>query len=373
MFQRLAILTALLVARAFACTCIFPDETVREAWKDRPYVFLGTVVEAVPNTGQMFTPHIAHIRVDEAFKGVTKGQMLQLHGGGNSCSPVFRTGERSVFYMSGRDGKFYLEVCRISMGSADPEGEDLLFLHGLPATAKGTRLSGTVYTKEWASGVPGAEVNVVTPAGQILSKKTNSAGVFELYGLPPGEYKVGIAPPQGFRRGTNDDSKSQEVVLKRDVSQHVYATFEYDTQVEGRAVASGDVRLELIPVAPNPKRQWLDSAHADKDGKFEIRDVEPGTYWVRATVTAKDESSTSTFYYPSSRTRDTAGTFTIEAGRHLKKIDLALPANQSPYRSPARYDTPTATRFLTGLFASNRPVASITSLQPVPPPMAHSR
>lgn len=117
-------LFALLVAGspAFACGCVGTEETVREAWKDRPYVFLGTVVVAIPDTDQSFTPHVAHVRVDEAFKGVTKGQMLELHQGGTSCDAHFRTGERAVFYLLRTGGRFHILPCRISTGSADHPG-----------------------------------------------------------------------------------------------------------------------------------------------------------------------------------------------------------------------------------------------------------
>ncbi|BDC50905.1 hypothetical protein F183_A32210 [Bryobacterales bacterium F-183] len=327
-------------APAFACSCSFSDATVREVWKARPYVFLGTVVAAVPDTDQSYIPHVAHIRVDEAFKGVQKGEMLDLEQGGTSCDAHFRSGQRYVFYLAGTRGRYQLPWCSIALGSPDPEGEDLLFLNGLPATAKGTRLSAVVYSK-WGS-VPGAPVTITgSPSMRPLVKKTNSAGVVEFYGLPPGEYKVRVAAPTGYRVEDGRPEVESSVVLKNDsASGHTYARLDYDTSISGTVLTGGAARVELIPVSPVPgrNRAWLDSGRPSEDGTFAIKNIEPGSYWLRVTLEdRKNPRFTSTLYYPNVRTRANAKVITIESARKLQDMKVALPADEPMHTIHGRF------------------------------------
>ena len=47
----------------------------------------------------MFQAQSVRVRVDEAFKGVSSGQTIELHQGANDCDAKFRTGQRAVFYL----------------------------------------------------------------------------------------------------------------------------------------------------------------------------------------------------------------------------------------------------------------------------------
>src|SRR5260370_41667691 len=96
------VLLLIFVGRSEACVCggIWPS--VKQAWETAPAVFLGTVEIADPDgNGRqvMFQNQYVRIRVDEAFKGVFKGQMIELHEGASDCDAKFRTGQRAVFYL----------------------------------------------------------------------------------------------------------------------------------------------------------------------------------------------------------------------------------------------------------------------------------
>ena len=94
------LLLLIFAARAQACMCAGNWPSVKQAWQQAPFVFLGTVEVADPNGDPrqtMFQEQFVRIRVDEAFKGVTAGQTIELHEGGTDCSEKFQTGERAVF------------------------------------------------------------------------------------------------------------------------------------------------------------------------------------------------------------------------------------------------------------------------------------
>src|SRR5580704_13087407 len=93
-------LLLLMANSAWACSCGGTWPSVKQAWQAAPGVFLGTVVLADPDedTNQtIFKPQFVRIRVDEAFKGVSVGQIIELHQGGTDCDAKFRTDERAVF------------------------------------------------------------------------------------------------------------------------------------------------------------------------------------------------------------------------------------------------------------------------------------
>src|SRR5258707_569918 len=145
----------------------------------------------------MLHEQFVRIRVDEAFKGVSGGQTIELHQGASRCTAKFRTGQRAVFYLfQGMHGGWSVQPCFHSIGSAEPAGDDLLFLRGLPRSAIGTRLSGQVeYYQESPTepfnrvvGVPKVTVRISGPQGFSQQTETNGAGVFEVFGLQPGTY-----------------------------------------------------------------------------------------------------------------------------------------------------------------------------------------
>jgi hypothetical protein len=185
--------------------------SAKQAWTNAPAVFLGTVEIAEPDGPSrelIFQEQVVRIRVDEAFKGVSVGQRIELHQAASDCAAKFRTGERRVFYMSrGRSGDWFVAPCTHSLGDPDPDGDDLLFLRGLPKSAAGTRFSGEVeYYQETprdgfkrVGGIPNIEVRIVSvePFPKETKTKTNSAGVYEVFGLPPGPYSVSIDVPGG--------------------------------------------------------------------------------------------------------------------------------------------------------------------------------
>src|ERR1700733_14050623 len=95
-------LMLMVATRAWACVCGGNWPSVKQAWQHAPFVFLGTVEFADPDEDSsqtIFQGQSVRIRVDEAFKGVSRGQLIELHQGANDCAAKFRTSERAVFYL----------------------------------------------------------------------------------------------------------------------------------------------------------------------------------------------------------------------------------------------------------------------------------
>ncbi len=360
MTRRLALLLIFAV-RSWACVCSgWPS--VKQAWRDAPAVFLGTVEIADPDGDDrelMFQEQFVRIHVDEAFKGVSAGQTIALHQGATDCDAKFRTGQRAVFYLyRGTGGGWSVRWCTYALGSAEPAGDDLLFLRGLPKSAIGTRLSGEVeYYQESptesfkrVAGLPNVKVKISGPRGLTQEAKTNVAGVFEVFGLPPGTYSVGIEVPSGlaidFPVVTGSApvrGDEAAVILKADGGASVGFVLEDDTRLSGRMLdAKGapikNVCIDLEPLEGRGENgaRFFDCSKGD--GSFRMRMMPPGKY----RLVARDEvrldglKSESTLYYPGVRNREGSKVVSVEAGRYIKHLDIRLPSDEKRYRIAGR-------------------------------------
>jgi hypothetical protein len=298
-----------------------------------PVVFLGTVEKADPDepaSHTIFRPQSVVIRVDEAFKGVAKGQTVQLDQGANDCAAKFRTGQRAVFYLNtgGIPASWSVPAC-IQLGSAEPGGDDLLFLRGLPNSAAGTRLSGEIELYEdgpaeafhRVAGVPNIKVSIRGPAGRTQDTVTNASGVYEVYGLPPGRYSVGIDVPKGLKtkfpitRGApvvrGDDEAAVELAANGGVS--VGFVLQADTRLSGHMLdAKGapltGICMDLELVRGAAENGGSNFTCSKEGGAFEMTMMPPGKYL----IVAHDE---------------------IRFGIFKSKIDALLSRHE---RSPAR-------------------------------------
>jgi len=342
----------MLATPAWACVCSGPWQSAKQAWEKAPFVFLGTVEIADPDADPretMFQEQSVRIRVDELFKGRLAGQAIDLHEGANDCAAKFRTGERAVFYLyKGTDESWVVPPCSHSMGNAAPEGDDLLFLRGLPKSAKGTRLSGEVELYEDSPqevfrrvrGVPGVRVTISGPNGSSVEAVTNADGAYQVYNLPPGKYSTRIAVPKGLKLTFPVVAGSQrlpgnESALELPSNGGVGVSFvlQADTRLTGRMLdARGNpingvcVNLEPLEGRGENGARFFDCS---KDGGvFSMEMMPPGQYRLIAEDEVKmdDHKSKSTLYYPGARGRDRAAIISIEAGQYVEHLDILVPS-----------------------------------------------
>jgi hypothetical protein len=198
---RIAILALVGVSQAAGCVCV-GFVTPKEEWQFSSVVFIGRVEKASPefNAKKSFRPQRATVRVEEAFKGVQKGQLVQIDQTGSDCELKYSRGWRRLLYLSVQHGGLWL-----SPGcdrSKDPESaaDDLRFLRGLPSSAEHTRISGEVKSSGQPSRpLAGVTLTLTSNAGPPTTAITDSKGVFEVYDLPQGTYQASIDVPTGFK------------------------------------------------------------------------------------------------------------------------------------------------------------------------------
>jgi hypothetical protein len=355
---------------------------VKQAWRDSPFVFLGTVEIADPDRDSretIFQEQFVRIKVDEAFKGLSTGQRIELHEGGNDCAAKFRTGQRAVFYLyPGRTpGSWSVPPCGHSLGNAAPSGDDLLFLRKLPKSAIGTRLSGEVELYEDSAketfrrvaGVPNVSVKISGPEGATVAT-TNVDGVYEVYNLLPGSYSVSLTAPKGYRIAFRVSAgspypQSKTLKLSRDETAveltenggvSVDFVLKADTRLSGRIVDVNslpikDVCIDLEPLEGRGENGAYFFKCSKADGGFEMEMMPAGRYWLiaRDEIRVNQYKSKSTLYYPGVRDRHNAKIVSVELGKFVEHLDITLPADEKRYQFTGRME-----------FADGGPVAYAT-------------
>jgi hypothetical protein len=363
MTWRFAVLL-IFAARSWACMCTGNWPSIKQAWKDAPSVFLGTVEIADPDgDGRqvMFQDQYVRIHVDEAFKGVSRGQTIDLHQGASDCDAKFRTGERAVFYLYAgmTTGSWSVPPCSHALGSAEPAGDDLLFLRGLPKSAIGTRLSGEVELYEDSpteafkriGGVPNVRLKVSGPMEFTQEGVTNAAGVYEVYGLTPGRYSVSIEVPNGLKikfpvvtGSPRVQGDNAAVELAPNGGASVGFVIQADTRLSGRmlnakGVPMTGVCIDLEPLEGRGENGARFFDCSKTDGVFAMTMMPPGKYWLMARDEVKVDhlKSKSTLYYPGVRDWERATMVSVEAGKYIDHLDLRLPSDEKRYKIAGRF------------------------------------
>ena len=348
----------LFAAHATACSCGGVWPSAKQAWQQSPVVFLGTVEVADPDKGTSditFVEQRARIRVDEAFKGVTNGQAFEMLLGGTDCSAKFRTGQKAVFYLRG--GKtpdtWYVPPCTHSLGSAEPLGDDLLFLRGLPRSAEGTRFSGEIAFYEASptdsfhriGGAAGVKINIRGEKGFIKQAVTNAAGVYEVFGLPSGKYSVEFLVPAGWKTtfpiiggASQQRFNNGTVDLPPNGGVNVSFVLEADTRLSGYVLDSDGERrdhicLALDALAGRSENGAFHFTCSKDGGVFSMEDMPPGKYVLLThdEIPVGSKRSKSTLYYPGVRDRQKASVITVEAGKYVHDVVLRLPSDEQRY------------------------------------------
>jgi hypothetical protein len=198
---RIAIFALIAASNALGCVCV-AFLTPKEEWQRSSLVFVGQVERASPefNEKNPFRAQRAFVRVEEAFKGVQKGQLIEIDVAGNDCELKYSRGWRRLLYLSSQNGKAWLSPgCDRSVGE-DSATDDLRFLRALPASANRTRVSGEVILSgEPIRPLSDVTVTIARGGGPPITAVTDSKGVFEVYDLPRGSYAVSVSVPPGFQ------------------------------------------------------------------------------------------------------------------------------------------------------------------------------
>jgi hypothetical protein len=339
----------LLALPAWACQCAsWP--TAREAFSDSPLVFAGRVERVTMSTvnerAQSYPIQLVSVRVEEPFKGVELRQEVALRQPADSCSASFKVGDHYLFYLHPADqpGTWRADGCHRST-RVDYAADDFLFLRAMPKSLEKTRLSGEInlYEQSPSEGfrrqrpLAGIRVKIAGEHG-IKEAFTNGDGVYEVYGLPAGKYKIDIDVPQHLKIdfpmniGRKQRAyKRGEIELDENGSAAVSFVLMVDNQMSGRVFdPSGNpmndvcVNLESSHTSSSP--HFLSGCTKD-GGRFTLTEMPPGQYRL---VINPDGRQTShepfgTLYYPGTSDRSKATVVTISEGEHIDNLDIRVP------------------------------------------------
>jgi hypothetical protein len=308
-------------------------------------VFLG-VVDRVDPPAATFTAQTAWVTVKEPFKGVSVGQQIVLKQAGNDCAPKFKAGSEVLFYLSPLQPGFWVAPgCHRSRSLSDA-ADDLLFLRALPKSALANRLSGEVDLYENSPGVgfhkvrpfSGMRVTIASKAADFYAF-TNTDGVYEVYGLPPGTYTVKIDMPPGLKlqfpviTGPGHGLLPRETTVSLDNETAVSVDFVlYENNrisgvlltPEGRPVQHSCLDLEPADLEAGQRRIF---GCTQQDGSFTLENMPSGRYILVGNKSGRISISEPfpTTYYPGVSTRGDGQVLEIVRGQSIEGLQFRLP------------------------------------------------
>jgi hypothetical protein len=86
--------------------------TPKVEWQRSSLVFVGQVETAEFAANNRFGPQHATVRVEEAFKGVQKGQLIRIDQTGSDCKLKYSRGWRRLLYLKRATG-WGMDVARL--------------------------------------------------------------------------------------------------------------------------------------------------------------------------------------------------------------------------------------------------------------------
>lgn len=347
---------------AVACSC-FRTTSPCGAYLMAEVVFVGTVTsvkrQPMKLEGEDVNGQVAVVQVDEAFKGVKTSELI-FHSYETSCDMNYKEGQRRLFYASyiKKEEAWYVGGCGRTR-SLEYAADDLLYLRALPRATEKTRIAGVLWNKGDDKPLMGVKVKL---AGERESHEvfTDKNGVYEMYGLTPGQYVITPETPLNLklRSATAStiidlrDQTRRRVDLTEKSCAGVDFYFAENTAVKGRVFSVDGQPMRSVCVSLHSKDRPTETQHpfncTDENGRFRIDDIGLGQYFLIANddnVIDSDEPFPLT-YYPGVFDKEKATVLTVASGDKLQDFDIHIPS-QRP------------TRIIQGrlLFSDGRPAA----------------
>lgn len=195
--------------------CMCSPSSVSEAYSTARLVVIARVVKFEPveipetltladGTFRSITVNGQKVYLDISrwFKGSGKRDLMLVQPG-STCDWSFDDddiGKEHLFYLyhDPQKGTYAIVPCGRSAEIRNA-GDDLSWLRGLPKSLKRTRISGKSFAT--GDGFPpiGGLAITLTSGLRSYDLKTDSKGLYEIWDLAPGKYRLAAAAPDGFK------------------------------------------------------------------------------------------------------------------------------------------------------------------------------
>jgi len=330
---------------ARACSC-GGTPTTCGSFEAAEGVLIGTVLRvenrvAKSNNGREYiTGQVAHVQVDESFKGVKSPEVI-FRSYSSSCDPRYAAGQRWLLYAyHGIDDTWTTAACDRST-QLDYAADDLLYLRALPKSAQKTRIAGQLRNRDYTPLI-GVKVKLT---GSFLTREvfTDKNGVYEAYDLPPGKYLVEPETPPNLKLNFSSqamvtnarDRRWQEVEVREKGCAVLNFSFTEDTRVTGNVFGAGGQPMPNVCVHLLFKDKPKDTPYlgncTDENGRFKIDDVVLGEYVLVANDDGRITSDEPfpALYYPGVFEKEKATPLTFTSGDKFEGFDIHIPSQKS--------------------------------------------
>ena len=340
----------------FACSC-GPTPTVLDAFEESDVVIIVRVIsveKVEAKSGDEDEDYVDNVRsstvmVEKVYKGNVRvrDELVFRQGGGADCIWTFNEeliGRRILFYLNRPeppDKLWYAVTCGRSSG-VDGATEDFLYLNNIKKVRGKTRVSGT-YGYWNGSDFDAANKKIrIFNEKKSFETKTNHEGIYEIYDLPAGTYRLEPEMPKGWRiaqhwlrnsqNATQEQDSTRSVVFTLEPKKHANldVSFEPDNAVEGSVVdPNGAAMVNVCAYLWEPDESDVYGSFdcTDEQGRFRIESITAGSYHLVLNRTGKPNSKKpfSRTFYPGVAEREKAALITIGYGETVKGIDVVIP------------------------------------------------
>ncbi|MEZ5403139.1 MAG: carboxypeptidase-like regulatory domain-containing protein [Bryobacteraceae bacterium] len=314
----------------------------------RDVLFIGDVIDpgVKPSQISQSSSRPARFRVTEAFRGVRKGDTidLQLAADLGPCTSGSYFEGRSYLVVPHAPGGGKYEDVRC-MAQTDVAGHGRLIQQIQEHfAASSPHILGFVWFVRSHSVGPGALVTALGK-GKLYSGRTRDDGSFRIDVLEPGTYYTTVLHPpfalstQIWRRpwtaGPIRATEVNELGCGIENFELIATSSIRGTVLDGASRPMPGALVGLIdldrPASPAPRGQWVQEVTANpRTGAFHFRNVPPGKYLAQY---IPGERPFEPVYYPDSATRAGAKVITIARdGARIAGINIA-----AGKRAPMRY------------------------------------
>jgi hypothetical protein len=260
------------------------------------------------------------IRIGEVLSGVEPGQQeieILTGLGGGDCGYPFQTGSEYVVYAyKNSDGRLETGICSRTRPLAEA-GDDVAYFHSM--------VSGTLRVQTAYPGLPGKSdaAIIAERSGSRYRSTTNAAGEALFANLPAGDYRI-----HAESDGDLPDDPGVQLHSKGCVSLTLFRALRLVGCVTTR---SGEPAGRIEVQTRSMQGLQGESRMTDPQGRYEIRIVRPGQYYLGVSLNHSPSRDTPypRWFYPGTGDPSLATTIDFSGQPETRTYDFTLPDQQS--------------------------------------------